>query len=93
MVPANVDGFPETLANGRGILVPAEDPKALAVALERVLAGRLRPDTAAARVWARQFDAERVATIYEQTSQDLRLAVPSEPPGERGGVSLSLDRP
>ncbi|HVC07504.1 MAG TPA: glycosyltransferase [Solirubrobacterales bacterium] len=93
VVGTNVDGFPETLANGRGIMVPAEDPKALAVALERVLAGRLRPDTAAARVWARQFDAERVATVYEQTYQDLCLAAPSEPPGERGGVSFSPDRP
>ncbi len=53
-------------------MVSPEDPKALAVALEQVLAGRLRPDTAAARMWARQFDIERVATVYEQTYNDLR---------------------
>jgi len=34
----------------------------------------LRPDTAAARVWARQFDTERVATVYEQSYNDLREA-------------------
>ncbi len=72
VVGTDVDGFPETLADGRGIMVSPEDPKALAVALEQVLAGRLRPDTAAARMWARQFDIERVATVYEQTYNDLR---------------------
>jgi glycosyltransferase involved in cell wall biosynthesis len=74
VVGTNVDGFPETLADHRGIMVSPEDPEALAVALGQVLAGRLRPDTAAARVWARQFDTERVATVYEQTYNDLREA-------------------
>ena len=74
VVGTNVDGFPETLADGRGIMVSPEDPEALAVALEQVLAGWLRPDTAAARVWARQFDTERVATVYEQDYNDLRRA-------------------
>jgi glycosyltransferase involved in cell wall biosynthesis len=70
-VGTSVDGFPETLADGRGIMVSPEDPEALARALEQVLARRLRPDTAAARVWARQFDTERVAAVYEQTYNDL----------------------
>jgi glycosyltransferase involved in cell wall biosynthesis len=74
VVGTNVDGFPETLADRRGIMVSPEDPEALAVALGQVLAGRLRPDTAAARVWASQFDTERVATVYEQTYNDLREA-------------------
>ena len=74
VVGTNVDGFPETLADRRGIMVSTEDPEALAVALEQVLAERLRPDTAAARVWARQFDTERVATVYERTYNDLRPA-------------------
>lgn len=78
VVGTDVDGFPETLADRRGIMVPSEDPEALAVALEQVLAGRLRPDTAAARVWARQFDIERVATVYEQTYNDLREAAAPE---------------
>ena len=78
VVGTNVDGFPDTLADRRGIMVSPEDPEAPAVALERVLAGRLRPDTAAARVWARQFDAERVATVYEQTYNDLRQAATPE---------------
>jgi glycosyltransferase involved in cell wall biosynthesis len=74
VVGTNVDGFPETLGERRGIMVSPDDPEALGVALEQVLAGRLRPDTAAARVWARQFGTERVATVYEQTYDDLRRA-------------------
>ncbi|MGH2939962.1 MAG: glycosyltransferase [Solirubrobacterales bacterium] len=76
VVGTDVDGFPETLAEGRGIIVPSEDPEALAFALERVLAGRLRTDTAAARVWARQFDTGSVAAVYERAYRDLRLATP-----------------
>jgi glycosyltransferase involved in cell wall biosynthesis len=76
VVGTDVDGFPETLGEGRGIVVPPEDPEALAAALEGVLAGRLRTDTAAARLWTRRFDTERVATVYEQAYQDLRLAMP-----------------
>lgn len=72
VIGTRVDGFPDTLADNRGILVSPEDPEALARALEQVLDGRLRPDTAAARVWARQFETERVATVYEQTYNDLR---------------------
>jgi glycosyltransferase involved in cell wall biosynthesis len=74
VVGTNVDGFPDTLADRRGIMVSPEDPEALAGALEQVLARRLRPDTAAARVWARQFDTERVAAVYEQTYNDLSQA-------------------
>jgi glycosyltransferase involved in cell wall biosynthesis len=59
-------------------MVSPEDPEALAVALEEVLAGRLRPDTTAARVWARQFDTETVATVYEHAYNDLRRAATSE---------------
>jgi glycosyltransferase involved in cell wall biosynthesis len=78
VIGTNVDGFPETLADRRGIMVSPEDPEALAVALEEVLAGRLRPDTTAARVWARQFDTETVATVYEHAYNDLRRAATSE---------------
>ena len=75
VVGTDVDGFPDTLADGRGIIVAPEDPEALARALEDVLAGRRRPDTAAARTWARQFDAERVAAVYERSYVELCRAV------------------
>jgi len=78
VIGTRVDGFPDTLADNRGILVSPEDPEALAGVLEQVLAGRLRPDTAAARVWARQLDTERVAAVYEQTYIDLRQAPTTE---------------
>ncbi|MBA3865324.1 MAG: glycosyltransferase [Solirubrobacterales bacterium] len=76
-VPAigtDVDGFPATLGEGRGNVVPPEDPAALAAALEGVLSGDLRTDLAAARVWARQFDTARVAGVYEQDYRNLLLA-------------------
>jgi glycosyltransferase involved in cell wall biosynthesis len=72
VVGTNVDGFPDTLADRRGMMVSADDPEGLAAALQRVLDGRSRPDTAAARVWARRFDTQRVATVYEQTYNELR---------------------
>jgi glycosyltransferase involved in cell wall biosynthesis len=77
VVGTDVDGFPDTLAGRRGIVVPSEDPEALARALEDVLAGRRRPDTAAARTWARHFDADRVAAVYEQSYDELYRAVAS----------------
>jgi glycosyltransferase involved in cell wall biosynthesis len=78
VVGTDVDGFPETLGAGRGVIVPAEDPEALAAALEGVLAGVLRPDTTAARTWARQFEIERVADIYERAYEEVRVAAPPE---------------
>lgn len=72
VIGTRVDGFPDTLAGNRGILVSPEDPQALASALEHVLDRRLITDTTAARSWAQQFDTEQVATVYEQTYEDLR---------------------
>ena len=77
VIGTDVDGFPDTLADHRGIVVASEDPEALARALEDVLTGRRRPDTAAARTWARQFDADRVAAIYEHGYDELSRAVAS----------------
>src|SRR4051794_19542150 len=71
VVGTDVDGFPDTLAERRGIIVAPEDPQALARALEDVLSGRRQPDVAAARLWARRFDAERVATVYERSYDEL----------------------
>src|SRR5439155_3168415 len=43
VVGTAVDGLVSTLGNGRGVLVPPDDPAALAAALAHVLAGE-RPD-------------------------------------------------
>jgi len=67
VIGTDVDGFPDTLGDGRGLIVAPEDPVALAAAIDGVLAGRLRVDTAGARHFARQFEPERVAGIYEDT--------------------------
>jgi glycosyltransferase involved in cell wall biosynthesis len=75
VVGTAVDGFPDTLGEGRGILVSPEDPEALAAALEGVLAGRLRPDIEAARRWARPFEVEAVASVYERAYTELRERV------------------
>jgi glycosyltransferase involved in cell wall biosynthesis len=71
VIGTRVDGFPDTLAGNRGILVPPEDPGALAAALEQVLDRRLSTDTTAARAWAQQFATARVAAVYEQTYLEL----------------------
>ncbi|HLN70851.1 MAG TPA: glycosyltransferase family 4 protein [Streptosporangiaceae bacterium] len=57
-----VDGLARTLGEGRGVLVPPEDPRALAGALSRVLAGE-RPDPALCRAYARQFTPSAAATV------------------------------
>jgi glycosyltransferase involved in cell wall biosynthesis len=64
VVATNVEGLPTTLADGRGVLVPSEDPVALACAIDDVLAGRRVPDLAAARRYAAGFTADRVADYY-----------------------------
>jgi glycosyltransferase involved in cell wall biosynthesis len=74
VIGTDVDGFPETLAAGRGIVVPPEDPEALAAAIAGVLAGTRRTDLAGARAYARQFSAERVAGIYASAYRALALA-------------------
>ena len=71
VVGTDVDGFPETLGGGRGIVVAPDDPEALAAAVAGVLDGRLRVDEQAARRFARRFEPERVAGIYEETYRAL----------------------
>jgi glycosyltransferase involved in cell wall biosynthesis len=78
VVGTNIEGFPETLGDGRGIMVPPEDPEALAVALEQVLGGRLQPDTDAARLWAERFQIDRVAAVYERAYEELFLGAAPE---------------
>jgi glycosyltransferase involved in cell wall biosynthesis len=71
VVGTTADGFPETLADDRGLMVSPDDPAALAAALESVLGGRSRTDLKSARRWARQFETERVAGLYERTYEHL----------------------
>jgi glycosyltransferase involved in cell wall biosynthesis len=58
-----VDGLADTLGAGRGILVPAESPHALAEALSRVLGGD-RPDPGPGLAYARQYTPGAAAAIY-----------------------------
>jgi Glycosyl transferases group 1 len=63
VVGTAVDGLAHTLGEGRGVLVPAEDPPALAAALARVLAGG-RPDPGPGRAYAQQFTPAAAAAVY-----------------------------
>jgi glycosyltransferase involved in cell wall biosynthesis len=63
VIGTDVDGLAVTLSDGRGILVPPDDPRALADALAGVLAGH-RPDPCPGMTYARQFTAEAAAQMY-----------------------------
>jgi glycosyltransferase involved in cell wall biosynthesis len=71
VVGTAVEGLPVTLAEGRGVLVPAEDPPALAAAITRILAGRADVDLGAARRYASDFSAARVAAHYADVYGEL----------------------
>ena len=70
VVGTAVDGPARTLGGGRGVLVPPEDPRALAGALSRVLAGE-RPDPALGRAYARQFTPSAAAAVYASAYRQL----------------------
>jgi glycosyltransferase involved in cell wall biosynthesis len=70
VIGTEVDGFPATLGGGRGILVPPEDPRAPAAALEGVLHGEL-PRPRPLRGLADRYAPVRVAAIYERTYRGL----------------------
>jgi glycosyltransferase involved in cell wall biosynthesis len=76
IVATNVEGLPTTLADGRGILVPPDDPAALARAIDDVVGGARRPDLVAARRYAERFTAERVANYYAEIYERLAPAEP-----------------
>jgi glycosyltransferase involved in cell wall biosynthesis len=80
VVGTAVEGLPITLADGRGILVPPEDPEALARAIEDVLAGRRCPDLEAARAYAEQFTPARVAAAYALRYRELLAGAPQAEP-------------
>lgn len=64
VVGTAVDGLTDTLSRGRGVTVPANDPRALSHAIGDILTGRRTTDTAAARTFARQFTPARVADFH-----------------------------
>src|SRR5262249_55599239 len=70
VVGTAVDGLARTLGNGRGVLVPPDDPAALAAALSRVLAGE-RPDPGPGRAYAQQFTPSAAAAAYLEAYQHL----------------------
>ena len=74
VVGAAVEGLPDLLGHDRGILVPPDDPEALAGALEDVLAGRRRPDLAAAREYACAFTPERMGRLYAARYREVMRA-------------------
>jgi glycosyltransferase involved in cell wall biosynthesis len=71
VVAASVEGLPITLGAGRGVLVPPEDPAALAAALEDVLAGRRTTNLEDARAYALRFSPTRVAAVYASAYRTL----------------------
>jgi glycosyltransferase involved in cell wall biosynthesis len=74
VVGTAVNGLPEVLSGDRGILVPPEDPEALAAALEGVVSGRLRTDVAAAREYAMDFTPSRLGRFYAEQYRELLAA-------------------
>jgi glycosyltransferase involved in cell wall biosynthesis len=88
VVGTDVDGLAVTLAGGRGILVPPGDPRSLAGALSRVLAGQ-RPDPGPGLAYARQFTPEAAAEVYyraytgllARAGQPGRRTANHQPPG------------
>ena len=76
VVGADVEGLTIMLGEGRGVLVPPEDPLALATALGRVLAGE-RPPPEPGRAFAAPYAADLVAERYAGVY--LNLAAGREP--------------
>jgi glycosyltransferase involved in cell wall biosynthesis len=75
VVGTRVDGFPDTLELGRGLIVEPGDAPALAAAMEDLLARRRRTDVMGARAWAQQFTISRIASLYERDYVGLCDAV------------------
>jgi glycosyltransferase involved in cell wall biosynthesis len=64
VIAAAVDGLPLAIGSNRGVLVPPEDPEALAAAITDVLLGNLPVDRAEARAYALRFTPDRVAHAF-----------------------------
>jgi glycosyltransferase involved in cell wall biosynthesis len=79
VIGTDVDGFPATLGHDRGIIVPPDDPQALAAALRVVLDGELtRPRPL--RDFTDQYEPARVADVYERTYRGLLTLRPAGAP-------------
>jgi glycosyltransferase involved in cell wall biosynthesis len=91
VVGTMVDGLARTLAEGRGILVPPDDPAALAAALSRVLGGG-RPDPGSGRAYARGFTSDPIAAAYLESYRTLldRSRRRPQPSRSRRRAPLSL---
>lgn len=84
VVGTAVDGLAHTLAANRGILVPPDDPGALAGAISQVLRGQF-PDPGPGRAYARQFTPGAAAAYYAAAYRELLAsrAQPGQPTGAR----------
>jgi hypothetical protein len=83
VIGTDVDGFPETLSADRGIVVPVEDPVALAAAIYDVLTGRRRTDLDGARRYAQRFAVDRVVGEYADAYRELTGMPPdTDAPGD-----------
>ena len=71
VVGTAVEGLPTTLGQGRGVLVPAEDPEELAHAIDKLLHGRGIPDPESGRRYAERYTPERIAPHYADTYRRL----------------------
>ena len=71
VVATAVEGLPETLGCGRGVLVPPEEPRALAAAVGAVLAGLCESNVPAARAYAQRFTPDRIASRYASVYRAL----------------------
>jgi glycosyltransferase involved in cell wall biosynthesis len=75
VIGTDVDGLPETLEEGRGIVVPSGDPASLAAAIDDVLAGRRTTDLPGARRYALRFATHRVVAEYAAAYGELAGAL------------------
>jgi glycosyltransferase involved in cell wall biosynthesis len=71
VIGTTAEDLPATLGEGRGIVVPAEDPDALAAAIGDVLDGRSSPDRDAGFAFARLHAPALIARSYERAYRDL----------------------
>lgn len=92
VIGTDVDGLPATLADRRGIVVPAGDAEALAGAIDDVVQGRRTTDLAGARAYARAFTARRVGAMYARAYRALhadRHARSHRPPAHAAEPEVS----
>jgi glycosyltransferase involved in cell wall biosynthesis len=73
VVGTDVEGLTTTLGEGRGVLVPSEDPPAMATALRRVLAGE-HPSAEPGKAYAARFAPDLVTKGYARVYLDLAAA-------------------